>query len=300
MATPVTTFIEELQQDTFRLERNLQRHTTLLRMGSQAQTSGELPRSEELHGSECRNQLAQVERARHAEADWKQENQSLIAKMGSLCNSSTNASATRGFLPGGPEHSARVKNLVAQIDIFLSRTNTECVECVFKNHADQTLILILPDQLSEALSAFGVHLSSEEVKALATTMDVDKNGGLDLTEFAAALRQVSTPVEQFVQTLPIHGMLASCLATPKATDPLKELCKLGPEQLNAAIDAFSVSVHLEIKKQLDFLSSIVDAQEAKAQEDADGSGSKSAVFVMNAGTVKDYYEGMYERIGELH
>ncbi len=129
-------------------------------------------------------------------------------------------------------------------------------------------------------------------------MDTDKNGGLDLKEFSAALHQQHTPAEQFLQTLPISGMLASCLVNPKTSDSLKELCNLKSEQLKVAIASFSASLEQELKKQLDILKSLVDAKEAQAQEEADGSGSKSAVFVMNAGTVKDFHEGPYNRIGE--
>jgi hypothetical protein len=244
----------------------------------------------------------EAERVRHAEAEaaWKQEQRILIAEMDSLRIINEKAQTTRVFLEGGPEHSASVKSLEARVDLFLSRNKAECVERVFHKHADEEQTLILPDKLGEALSEFGVNLPADEVQALITMMDVDKNGGLDLKEFAAALRQPSTPVEQFVQTLPISGMLASCLMTPKANDSLKELCNIGSEQLKAAIDAFSVSIHQEVKKKLDLLKSLVDAQEAKAQDEADGSGSKSAVFVMNAGTVKEFYEGLFERIGEHH
>ena len=116
-----------------------------------------------------------------------------------------------------------------------------------------------------------------------------------MKEFTAALQQPYTPVEQFLQTLPISGMLASCLV---ASDSLKELCNLEPEQLKVAIHAFSASLEQELKKQLDHLKSLVAAKEAKGQEEADGSGSKSAVFVMNAGTVENFYKGMYGRIGK--
>ena len=108
----------------------------------------------------------------------------------------------------------------------------------------------------------------------------------------------STPVEQFVETLPIAGMLASSLVIPGAGDPLRQLCSLKSDQLKAAIEAFSLSLHQMLKTQLDYLKTLLDAKESKAQEDADGSGSKCAVFVMNAGSVKAYHEGIYERIGE--
>ena len=197
------------------------------------------------------------------------------------------------------QHLALVKTLEARADLFLSRNKAECVERVFHKHADEKQELILQDKLGEAFHEFGVNLSADEVQALITMMDIDKNGGLDLKEFTAALRQPFTPVEQFLQTLPISGILASCLVTPEsAPDSLEELCNLGWEQLKAAIHAFSSSLEHELKRQLDNLKSLVDAKEAKAQEEADGSGSKSAVFVMNAGTVEEFYKGPYERIGE--
>ncbi len=95
-------------------------------------------------------------------------------------------------------------------------------------------------------------------------------------------------------------MLASSLAIPGAIDPLKELCNLKSDRLKTAIEAFSFSLHQVLKKQLDHLKTLMDAKEAKSQEDADGSGSKCAVFVMNAGSVKAYHEGIYERIGKNH
>jgi hypothetical protein len=93
-------------------------------------------------------------------------------------------------------------------------------------------------------------------------------------------------------------MLASSLAIPGSAEPLKELCNLDSNRLKAAIDAFSLSLHQVLNEKLAHLKTLLDAKEAKAQEDADGSGSKCAVFVMNAGSVKAYHEGMYSRIGE--
>lgn len=190
-----------------------------------------------------------------------------------------------------------VKKLQSQIERFLKRRNDEYVGKVFLQYADKDTMLILPDKFHAALSDFGVHLMAEEEALLLTTMDIDNNGGLDLNEFTAALRQPSTSVEQFVGTLPISGMLASSLAVPGAVDSLKELCNLKSDQLKAAIEAFSVSVHEMLQNQLKYLKTLLDTKEAIAQEESDGSGSKCAVFVMNAGSVKTYHEGMYKRIG---
>jgi Ca2+-binding EF-hand superfamily protein len=201
-------------------------------------------------------------------------------------------------LQGSQNTTELQKELHAQIKLFLNRKEDKIVERVFLKYADDARKLILPTRLHEALGEFGLYLLPEEIKTLLTTMDIDNNGGLDLREFEAALRQPSTPLEQFVKTLPISGMLASCLAVPGAADPLKELCNLDSSRVKTAIEVFSVSLLQVLTNQLDNLKNLLEAKETKAQEDADGSGSKCAVFVMKAGSVKDYHEGFYARIGE--
>ena len=310
MAAAIVGGIDVLQEEISRLEQSLQQFTLHSELVSQPTTSVELLESEGFKGPQLESDLPrqmqeakarpEAERVRHAaaETEWKKEQQRLIVEIEYQRNSNEKALTTRASLEQNPEHSALVMTLQARADIFLRRNKAEFVERVFHKHADKDQKLILPAKLDEALLEFGVHLPADEVKALLITMDIDKNGGLDVKEFTAALRQPYTPAEQFLQTLPISGMLASCLVSPKASDSLKELCNLSSEQLKAAVHAFSVSLEQELKNQLDLLKSLVDAKEAKAKEEADGSGSKSAVFVMNAGSVKEFYEGPYERIGE--
>ena len=239
---------EKLVSDLVLMIKMLEKEKARLEVGIWQGTE-DLPR--QLLPVEAEARL-EAERARHAEAEaeWKKEERRLSAEMDHQRNSNERAQTMRVFLEKDPEHSALVKSLEARVDRFLSRNKAECVERVFNKHADEEQKLILPDRLGEALTEFGVHLPADGVQALMTTMDIDQNGGLDLKEFAAALRQPNTPVEQFLQTLPIPGMLASCLVPPES-DSLKELCNLSSEQLTAAINAFSVSLEQELKKQLD-------------------------------------------------
>jgi hypothetical protein len=190
-----------------------------------------------------------------------------------------------------------VKELQAQIELFLNRRKDEFIEHVFNKYADSAdrdHKMMFFNKTDEALREFGLHLPSEEVRILVTTMDIDNNGALDLNEFKSVLRQASTPVEQFVGTLPISGMLASSLAIPGAAEPLNELCDIESYRLKAAIDAFSFSLHQMLNEQLAKLKTLRDSKE---DEDADGSGSKCSVLAMTAGSIEDYHEGMYGRIG---
>ena len=193
-----------------------------------------------------------------------------------------------------PEH---LNDLEERIRVFLRRQDDIAVGDVFRKHADAARQLILPDRLRAALGELGVHVGAEEAEALMASMDLEGRGGLDSAEFARAARQPSSQVEQFVGRLPLAGMLASCLATPGAEEPLKELCGLAPGRLRAAVAVFSRVLLEEAQRRLDELKETVAAMAAEAHE-SDGSGSKFAVFGMNAGTVEDYYKGLYERIGE--
>ena len=121
------------------------------------------------------------------------------------------------------------------------------VKQVFDKFADVDRKLLLADRLQDALAEFGSHLPQDEVDVLMSNMDIDSNGGLDLGEFAEALRQISTQEERFTKTLPITGMLASSLAVPGAADPLKELSNLEQDQLELAIEAFILSLRKLLK-----------------------------------------------------
>ena len=159
--------------------------------------------------------------------------------------------------------------------------------------------MVLPNRLQEALGEFGIQTTSEEAAELFTTVDADDNGGLDFGEFRQIIRQPSSQVEQFLNTLPLSGMLASCLVNQESTEPLKDLCNIEHEKLTAAIQAFALSLDQTMREDLDKLKGLVAAMEIKRLEDIDGCGAKYHVFKMNAGSVKEYHEGIYSRIGGI-
>ena len=154
----------------------------------------------------------------------------------------------------------------------------------------------MPDRLREALGDLGVHMTAEEAADHFATLDADNNGGLDFSEFQAGIIQPFSQVQQFVNTLPLHGMLASLLSTESA-EPLKDLCNMDPERLATVLKAFSQAVHQTMKDALINLKGLVAAMETKAGEEGDGSGGKYQVISMNAGSVEDYHKGMYARTG---
>ena len=189
-----------------------------------------------------------------------------------------------------------------RVECFLRRRRNEDVKSVFEIHADPKTKLISSSKLQNALKEFGILLNVTEAEKLMIAMDTDCNGGLDLQEFTTALNQPPTQVEQFVDTLPLTGMLAACLSEPGSEDPLKALCNIAPDSsdLTSRIDAFTLSLRKLLQSELVKLREMVDAMEAEKDEWAGNAGSKFAAGMvgMNAGTTDEFHRGIQERLGE--
>ena len=173
---------------------------------------------------------------------------------------------------------------------------------VFDRHVDPVTKLLSANKLQGALSEFGVQLTASEACELMIAMDTDGNGALDFQEFTKALSQPPTQVEQFVDTLPLTGMLAACLSDPGADDPLKALCNIAPDSSNliSRIDAFALSLRKVLQSELVKLQHMVVAMEAEKDSWAGNAGSKFAAGMvgMNAGTADEFHRGIQERLGE--
>jgi hypothetical protein len=189
-----------------------------------------------------------------------------------------------------------VNSLRKRIDKFLQGRSSQSAKSTFVAYADPDKKLIMPDRFREALGELGIQLTAEEASDHFAILDADNNGGLDFSEFQAGIIQPSSQVQRFVNTLPLHGMLASLLNT-ESVEPLKDLCDIDSERLAAAIKVFSLKVHQTTRKALIDLKGLVAAMETKAGEEGDGSGGKFQVISMNAGSVEDYHRGMYARTG---
>jgi hypothetical protein len=202
--------------------------------------------------------------------------------------------------PKEQRHGTATQSVLDQVQSgvcsFLQSQSEKFVESVFLKYEDAETHLVKKEALSIALSEFNIMLTDEEVEAIMLNMDIDNNGGLDLKEFTRALNQPSTQVEQFVKTLPVSGMLARCLSTNGATEPLGALCDLSRDELKDRVQVF-VPIFLQevLEPALNKLRTLLKAHE---NEQAQLSDSKFSGFCMNAGSVRDFYDGPYKRIGE--
>ena len=158
-----------------------------------------------------------------------------------------------------------------------------------------------------ALVELGVSMERVDLEAEASlkAMDLDDNGGLDFEDFKRAVQQPPTQLEQWASMLPLAAMLARSLPVNggQGDQPLRDFSRLGEDEINAAVEAFSAGLRtLLIKAQSAsknmFANTDKKASEA-AQDSADGfsAASKFKTFKMSTGSVAEYFEGLSSRVG---
>jgi hypothetical protein len=189
-----------------------------------------------------------------------------------------------------------MEQLQSSVDRFLKRRQEAFAKDVYERHADPNEHLILPDGLQHALEEMGVQIKSEEVQALMVMTDFDKNGGLDFEEFRRALMKPPTKLEQWVDTLPLAGLLASCFTLPEG-DQLHEVSLLSAENLNAIAEAYAYGLKRVLVDAQSRLKETLQCMETKAKENVGGESSKFKTFKMSTGSVPHYIEGLTGRIG---
>jgi hypothetical protein len=167
--------------------------------------------------------------------------------------------------------------------------------------------VIRADGLHKALHELSVSMEREKVEELSVLMDLDGNGCLDFEEFKRAVQQQPTQLEQWASMLPLSVMLTKCLPVDggHGDQPLRDLSRLGEDDLNIAVDVFSDGLRrllLEAKSALRQMFDSVDKKACEAAKDSAGgfsAVSKFKTFKMNTGTVTDYHIGLSSRIGAL-
>ena len=107
----------------------------------------------------------------------------------------------------------------SRVELFLARHEGDYVEDVFRRHATISFEgaqtkgedLVSPSQLQACLRDMGILLDLTEVEALAQSVIGIEKVGLNLAEFRKVLREPPSKLEIWAETLPLSGMLASCL-----------------------------------------------------------------------------------------
>ncbi len=167
--------------------------------------------------------------------------------------------------------------------------------------------VVLANGLERAILELGVHMDKEKADNLRVSMDLEGRGGLDFEEFKQAILQPPTEVEQWICTLPLSGLLTSCLPVHncKGDQPLRNFSTLDVATLDAVVEAFSGAARLllaEAQTRLKAMFAELDAKAAAGASDASGGApcvsSKFSTFDTDTGDAEDYHAGLASRIGE--
>lgn len=203
-----------------------------------------------------------------------------------------------------PLASALVQRLQASVDLFLRKRDESFVMKIFEKHAQLNASagkgIIISNGVQGALGELGIKISQEEAAAIVESVGVCKGGGLDWESFREIVLKPPSKLDQWVDTLPLSGLLVSCLQVlvPDG-DQLRELSKINAEQLDVAADAASQGLKQLLSDAQVHLKQMFDAMDAKALQQGSGSSSKFKTFKMSTGNVKQYFEGLVGRIGAI-
>ena len=196
----------------------------------------------------------------------------------------------------GARSEMSASTLQAGVERFLRRRSIDFQREVFKQHADPVKDLIFPKGLHSALEELGIQIKLEEVEAIILIADLGKNGGLDFEEFQCTVRNPQTKLHQWIETLPLAALLASCFILPEG-DQLHEITLLTSDNLDAIADAFTQGLKKILADSQIQLRKIIQNMEIKAKAKEGGESSKFKTFKMSAGVVSDYVQGLSGRIG---
>ena len=172
---------------------------------------------------------------------------------------------------------------------------------------NRILKLIEKADLPRALDDLNIHLDDSQAKQLFDEMDIDFNAGLDEKEFEravhAACERMPGPYELWTRSLPVAQILADAL--PKPTNASEEdshlrfVSNLNDHEIEEVVAAFAEGVSLMLKESCTKLREAYEAIKKKKDEEERNPTKKGKfnVFTANCGTIRNFHEGMTERVG---
>ena len=185
--------------------------------------------------------------------------------------------------------------LRSRVELFLARHEGDYVEDVFRRHATISFEgaqtkgedLVSPSQLQACLRDMGILLDLTEVEALAQSVIGIEKVGLNLAEFRKVLREPPSKLEIWAETLPLSGMLASCLDVHAANsdDKLRSFSLLSTETIDAAADAFCQSLRVLLKKAQAKMSSLYQDPDAANKKINVATAAHFTVYKLDDGTL---------------
>ena len=188
------------------------------------------------------------------------------------------------------------------IDLFFKRQDEHSIEKAFSDHADASSgkAIVKSQGVRAALGELGIKVSEPEAEELVSRLDADRNGGLDWEEFRGAVQKPPSELDQWINTIPVAGLLASALqAVVPDGDQLRQMSMLSEESRDAAVEAVGKGLKRLMSEAHAKLKQAIDNVDAKARAQKDGAANKFQTINMSGGTVQQYFEGLFGRVGKF-
>ena len=181
---------------------------------------------------------------------------------------------------------------------FFQRLDQKYVLKVFNQYATDGVLQ--KSDLGPALIELGVMVKDNGFDNLYRLLDLNRDGTLEFEEFQRALA-CSSEIEQWAASLPLSGLLASCLPEIKGGDgdATRQLCMLSPQEIEVSLNRFAICAKRLIMERLKELEKGFDEldRRAKVQESPVTEAGKFSSAGMEWGTIEDFHKGMQGRIG---
>jgi Ca2+-binding EF-hand superfamily protein len=170
---------------------------------------------------------------------------------------------------------------------------------VFEEHAVSGKYLIIPAcKLSSALEELGLVFTKDQLLKFERIVDLNYKGRLDFHAFKH-VALAPTPLTAWAELLPIATLLADALPKHDKCDHLRVISTLTKNEIDSIVDEVSLELKEILQAHVGRLHSSFRSMDKEAEIGTNQSFPRYEVIKMKAGNIKNFYDGLDARIGEI-
>jgi Ca2+-binding EF-hand superfamily protein len=170
---------------------------------------------------------------------------------------------------------------------------------VFEEYAVSGNYLFIPaDKLCPALEGLGLVFTNDQLNRFSRVIDLNYKGRLDFHAFKH-IALSPTPLVAWVDSLPISTLLADALPKHDKCDHLRVISTLTPSEISCVAEEVSLALKEILQAHVGRLKASFRSMDKEGEKPANNSVKRYEVIKMKAGEIKDFYQGLDARIGEI-
>lgn len=154
--------------------------------------------------------------------------------------------------------------------------------------------------LRSALADLGIAVNESECEELFKAHDLNEDGCIDLSEFAAMAGRIRTVDERWASTLPLAQLLADCMPMKNEADPVQAVSRLSEADLQAIVACFSEGAHRMLREEVAKLRRAYESMQRKMEEASMEPGKFTLAPQMECGSIVNFHKGLSARVGDPH